>query len=77
MKSKFLSLNVQDFLKGFVTAIITALVLGAYKLLQTGATFNWVTLKPVVFSAIAAGLLFIINNYLTNSQGQLLTAEKP
>jgi hypothetical protein len=76
MKSKFLSLSTQDFLKGLFVAFITALLTGIYQVFQTASTFDWPTLKPVLFTAIAAGLSYVIKNYLTNSEGQLLKTEK-
>jgi hypothetical protein len=57
-------------------AFVTALLTGIYQAFQTGAALNWITLKPVLFTAIAAGLSYIIKNYLTNSEGQLMKTEK-
>jgi hypothetical protein len=74
-RSNFLSLNATDFLKGFVMVIITALLTGIYQLLTNGGTLDWITLKPVLLSAVAAGLGYIIKNYLTNSQGEVFRTE--
>lgn len=76
MKSDFLSLGWKDVLKGLVMAFLSAFITGVYQLLQVGALFNWVTLKPVVFVAIAAMLSYLIKNFFTNSQNQLLITEK-
>lgn len=74
-KSKFLSLNAQDYLKGFLVAIGTALLTGLYDLLQTNAAFDWITLKPVVLASVAAGVAYLLKNLFTNSQGQTFKLE--
>jgi hypothetical protein len=75
MKSKLFTLNAPDWLKGLFIAFVTALLTGIYQAFQTGAALNWVTLKPVLYTAIAAGLSYLIKNFLTNSQNQLMKAE--
>lgn len=72
MKSSFLNLNVKDLLKGFIVAIVTALLTGVYQVIQSGGMFNWETVKPVVLASIGAGLSYIIKNYLTNSNDEIL-----
>jgi len=76
MRSAFLKLNLRDFLKGLILAFITAIITGIYELLQTGAALDWVTLKPVLMVSIAAALSYLIKNLFTNTDGQILTAEK-
>jgi len=76
MRSAFLKLNLRDFLKGLILAFITAIMTGIYELLQTGAALDWVTLKPVLMVSIAAALSYLIKNLFTNTDGQILTAEK-
>lgn len=75
-KSGFLKLNASDLLKGLLVAVITALLTGLYALVQAGAEFNWITLNPVVLASVGAGLSYLIKNLFTNSDDQVLTAEK-
>ena len=75
MKSNFLSLGWKDILKGLVMAFLSALLTGIYQLFQTSSALNWITIKPVVFVAIGAMLSYLIKNFFTNSQDQLLTKE--
>jgi hypothetical protein len=75
MRSKFLSLNLQDVLKGLVVAFFTALITGFYQIFQHGSALDWPTLKPVLFGAIAAALGYFIKNYLTNSDGKMFKKE--
>jgi len=78
MNSNFASLNWLDALKGFILAVITALVIGVYQALQAGTiAFTWVFWQPVVLSAVGAGIAYLVKNFLTNSTGQPLTIEKP
>jgi lysozyme family protein len=76
MKSKFLSLNWNDFLKGLLMAFLGALVTGIYQLFQTGSALNWATLKPVLLVAIANGLSYLIKNLFTNNQGEFAKLDK-
>jgi hypothetical protein len=76
--SKIFKLNASDFVKGLVLTILTALVTGLYELIQSGwqLTFDWLTFKPIVMTAAAAALSYLIKNFLTNSGGQVLALER-
>ena len=77
MKSAFLKLNFIDLVKGFVLAIITTLIASVYQIMQAGTIqFTWAFWQPILYSAIAGGLAYLIKNLFTNSGDQLLTAEK-
>jgi hypothetical protein len=76
MKADFLSIGWKDILKGLVMAFLSAILTGIYQLLQTGAIFNWPTLKPVLLVGVTAMVAYIIKNFFTNSQNQLLVTEK-
>lgn len=76
MKSTFFSLNGKDLFKGLIIAIIGALITGLYELFQAGPfVFDWVTFKPIVFTAVAAGLSYLIKNLFQNSEGEVFTKE--
>jgi putative flippase GtrA len=72
MKSTFLNLNLKDLVKGFIVAIVTALLTGIYQVIQSGGVFDWITIKPVVIASVGAGISYIIKNYLTNSNDEIL-----
>ena len=76
MKSKLLRLNLNDAIKGIVLAVITVLVTGVYELLSTGVVFDWAHVKSLLLTGLAAALSYIIKNFLTNSNDQLLTKER-
>lgn len=76
MKSNFLNLNLPDYVKGFILAIITALITGVYNALNNGGIeFTWIFFKPIVFTAVGAGLAYLIKNVFTNSNDQFLKKE--
>lgn len=73
MKSGFASLNVQDFFKGLIIAVITALVTFLYNTMDSGElVFNW---KQIITTSLTAALAYIIKNYLSNSDGGFLKKE--
>jgi hypothetical protein len=71
----FLSLNLRDFFKGLVLAIITAVITWAYEAIQAGTLFDPASLKAVGMVALAAILAYLIKNLITNSKGEILTPE--
>ena len=64
--SKRFSLKVPDFLKGLLVAIITPVFTILYSSLNAGSlTFDW---KAIASTAGAAGLAYLLKNYLTPAQ---------
>jgi len=60
--------NVRDFLKGLVTAVLTAPVTIIMQSLDAGDfVFDWKTILKV---AIAGGLGYLVKNFLTPSPKQ-------
>jgi len=75
MKSKFLALDWKDFSRGLLIAFLTAVLTGVINLLDTGAVFTWVTLKPVLIAGISAALSYLLKCLATNSQDQMFKRE--
>lgn len=75
MKSKFLTLDWKDFSRGLLIAFLTAVLTGVINMLDAGAVFTWVTLKPVLIAGISAALSYLLKCLATNSQDQLLKRE--
>lgn len=75
MKSKFLTLNWKDFSRGLLIAFLTALLTGVINILDAGAVFTWVTIKPVLIAGVSAALSYLIKCLATNSQDQLFRRE--
>jgi hypothetical protein len=75
MKSKFLSLDWKDFSRGLLIAFLTAVISGIIELLDTGAIFTWITLKPVLIAGVSAALSYLLKCLATNSQDQMFRRE--
>jgi len=75
MKSKFLQLNAKDFLRGLLIAILTAIITGVIDILDNGAIFTWITMKPVLIAGISAALSYLLKCLVTNSKDQMFKRE--
>ena len=73
-KSMFMSLGKNDLVKGIVMAALGAFTGGIYTALQAGA----ITVAVVQASAVtgaSAGLAYLMKNFFTNSNGEMLKGE--
>ena len=57
MKSKFFTLDWKDFLRGLLIAFLSAVISGIIEMLDTGAIFTWVTIKPMLIAGVSAALI--------------------
>lgn len=74
--SKFLKLNVRDFVKGLIVAILTGILTFLTDALARGEQINIDFLKRVGLSAAIAFIAYLIKNIFTNSTDKILTTEK-
>jgi branched-subunit amino acid transport protein len=73
MNSLFLTLNKQDYLKGLIVAVISAVITVIYSTIQTGTlTLDW---KSIATAALSAALAYITKNLLTNSEDKFLAKD--
>ena len=75
MKSRFLTLDWKDFSRGLLIAFLTAVLTGVINILDTGAVFTWVTIKPVIIAGVSAALSYLLKCLATNSQDQMFKRE--
>lgn len=75
MKSKFLTLDWKDFSRGLLIAFLTAVLTGVINILDSGAIFTWVTIKPVLIAGISAALSYLLKCLMTNSQDVMFKKE--
>ena len=75
MKSKFLTLDLKDLSRGLLIAFLTAVLTGVINILDTGAIFTWLTIKPVLIAGISAALSYFLKCLATNSQDQMFKRE--
>lgn len=67
--SEYLKLNGLDFLKGFVVAIISAVLVIIQNSIAAGDfSFQWSTIWQ---GALTAGVAYLIKNFFTNAEGTL------
>jgi hypothetical protein len=70
--SNFLNLDLQDLIKGFVVAFLSAALTGIVAILETSQLPQMSDLKAAAIVGLTAGLSYLLKNVLTNSQGQML-----
>jgi len=75
MKSKFFTLDWKDFSRGLLIAFLTAMLTGVINILDAGAVFTWVTMKPVLIAGISAALSYLLKCLMTNSQDVMFKRE--
>ncbi|MDM8003884.1 MAG: hypothetical protein QUS66_13490 [Bacteroidota bacterium] len=75
MKSRFLTLDWKDFSRGLLIAFLTAVLTGVINILDNGAVFTWLTIKPVLIAGISAALSYLLKCLATNSQDQMFKRE--
>ena len=75
MTSSFLSITSKDVLKGFVVAVLTSIATAVIPVLQTGTPPRLDQLHAVAVAGVAAGVAYLLKNFFTNSEDQLLKKE--
>jgi len=73
MKSGFFKLNVQDFIKGLVMAVLAAIVAIIKTTVESGSLhFDWPTIGKY---ALVAATTYLTKNLFSNSKGDFATKE--
>lgn len=76
--TQILTLGVRDAVKGFILAIITMIISMVYSGINTGAfPQTWIEWKGILIASLGSGLAYLLKNFLTNSNDQLLKKEDP
>ena len=70
--SNFLNLNIDDLVKGFIVAFLSAALTGIVSTLDSGVLPTLAELKSAGVVGLTAGLSYLLKNLLTNSQGEIL-----
>jgi hypothetical protein len=72
--SPFLSLNWEDFGKGLIVAVLSAVLIKLADMIGLGfGNINWNELLSI---AATTGIAYLVKNMFTNSDGQMLQGEK-
>ena len=70
MNSQLFKLNVRDFAKGLLIAVLTAVFASAAQLLQvSGLNLDWWQLLSI---AVSAGMAYVSKNFLSDESGRVL-----
>ena len=70
--SDFLKINVRDLVKGSVVAVLAVLTSSLVTILESGALPTVEQLKKIGLIALTAGVSYLLKNFLTNSQDEVL-----
>lgn len=64
--SKFLSLDLMDFAKAFLMAVLTPAIVIIQQSLELGIlTFNW---KSIAMASVAGGFAYLTKNFLSGEK---------
>jgi hypothetical protein len=74
-QSSYGKINVSDLLKGFLIAFLTASLTGLIETLELGSLPSLASMKVHAIAGLVAGLSYLIKNFLTNTNGDLLKKE--
>ena len=73
MKSKLFRLDKNDFIKGLIVTVVTAVLTALLKVIETGGLeFNMANAKVIATVAITAGISYILKNFASNSEDKIL-----
>ncbi|MBU2177504.1 MAG: hypothetical protein KJ556_20620 [Gammaproteobacteria bacterium] len=75
MNAKFLRLNMDDLMRGFVVSILSSVLSSAVVILQAGNLPTLAQLKTIALIGVSAGVSYLVKNLLTNSEDKLFKAE--
>jgi len=72
MKSKLYSINLKDVAKGLIVAVLSAVLTWLLQALNApGFDFYQMNYSEVGRVAFAAGIAYVVKNYLSNADGQV------
>jgi len=74
-QSKFFRLELNDFWKGLLISVFTAIITAVGDLIQKDGSIEELNYKVIMFAGLAAGIAYIKKNLFTNSEGKILKGE--
>lgn len=74
--SKFFNLNLADFGKGLLLAVIAVVLNGAYTLIADGGYGTAAEWSELLHTAVVTILAYLTKNLLTNSDGEIGSENK-
>jgi hypothetical protein len=73
--SKFLSVNMMDFVKGLAITVSGAVLSSVVVILNAGRLPNITELKGIGLVAVSVGVSYILKNLFTNSNNEFAKKE--
>lgn len=75
--SKLFTIGTVDAIKGLVVTILTLIVTMLITSINAGEfPVKFEEWKPILLASLGGGLAYILKNFLTNSNNQILKSEK-
>jgi hypothetical protein len=75
--AKLFSWNWKDAGKAAIMLVITTVATAVLQIIESGSFPTLDQLKTALIVGATAGVSYLIKNFLSNSDGQFLTKEKP
>lgn len=76
MKSEFLKLDMKDFIRGLLVAVLTAALIALQPIVERGTLPTLEELKAIGILGLSAGIAYLIKNLVTNKNDELLKDDK-
>lgn len=75
--AKLFSMNLRDVLKGFIVAVLTVVITALSTAIADGSLPDLQELKSIGLIGLSAGMAYLVKNFFTNSDDQILKKEQP
>lgn len=76
MKSDFLKLNLKDYARGVLVAVLTAALIALQPIVERGTLPTLEELKAIGIVGVSAGIAYLVKNFLTNKNDEMLKDDK-
>lgn len=74
--SGLFSLGIRDVVKGFIMSMIASILTAALAVINAGTIpTDFASWKPTLVTGLAAGIGYVVKNFLTNSNDQFAKPE--
>lgn len=75
--AKIFTINWKDIGKATIVFFTTSVATSIYNLISAGDALSWNSIKLALITGGMGALGYFLKNFLSNSDGQFLTKEKP
>lgn len=75
--AKIFTINWKDVGKATIVFFTTSVATSIYNLISAGTALSWPAIKLALVTGAMGALGYFLKNFLSNSDGQFLTKERP